>query len=205
MYNTHSNKSLSGKVTNLLILFGLIAEACAFAGIFLELAEKQIIISTFGKFATIIAIVFMLIHHYYIIKNFHIIDNLNEMQLIENGLGVWVMKSIIEGLIRLFIFILFSIITGEILYLVIVGTKDVDLFFGSYYNGNTNHPREYNLDWITKTYIICSIVLSLVTILWELGGKLYDSHLYPVSKIIKNINNNGDFILSESQYSNKIK
>jgi hypothetical protein len=181
-------RNISGFVIDLLIIIGLVAEFFLLKFIILE---KKIVAEDFLAKTIMICMVFMLIHHFFIIRNFHRIDHMTKNELINNGFGNWVIKSRIEDFIRVIIFGLFACLTGEIIYLIIVYNKNSDLISGTYYYTNplTNilEPRKYDLTWITDFYITTAFYMALVMFAWDIFGKFYDTFWKPLAKLEKKI------------------
>jgi hypothetical protein len=173
--SNHGARNISILVVDILLIIGLVAEYLALTFI---LSDKKMV-DSFDMYLAKAAIFFMLIHHYLIIKNFHIIDHLNYDDLRKNGFGNWVLKSRIEDIVRLALFILFACITGEIIYLKIMAIKNLDLLNGGYYNGNTMHPKEYNLTWMTEFYINSALWMSIIMLFWDTFGVFYDKYINP--------------------------
>jgi hypothetical protein len=181
--NYETPRNISVIVIDLLILIGLISE---FLGLMFIIKEKKIITESILANTIMVCMGFMLIHHFFIIKNFHRIDHMSKEQLINNGFGNWVIKSRFEDLIRVIIFGLFACLTGEIVYLIIIYNKNVDLMNSTYYYLNPItkilEPKTYDLTWITEFYINSAFYMSLLMFIWDIFGRFYDKVWKPLSE-----------------------
>ena len=169
-HHNHS-KNLSFFVSQLLLIVGLITEWLALTSILIE--NKLPVNDQFTYWVIKLGIVALLVHQYFIITNFHKIDHLTPVELKENGFGDWVIKSRTEDLLRIALFLLFSCLTGEIIYLQVIWEKNMDLVKGDYWD-QFGHVKPYNLVWITTFYIKSALVLSIVMIVWDVAGFFYD-------------------------------
>ncbi len=119
----------------------------------------------------------MVIHHFFIIRNFHTISHLSDEENEKVG-GVWITKSGIEKVFRLVLFVLFAFVSGEIIYILMILEKNMDLMNNSYFIMNpilheTQH-KEYDISWITPFYITWALILSSVMLFWDLAGYTYN-------------------------------
>lgn len=156
--------SISLFVQNFLIVLGLIAEWMAIKSI-IELAIPGI--SGLSLLFTNGSVVLMLIHQFLIIRNFHILDHIN----CENyPIGDWVSRCRWEDFLRFILFLLFSALTGEIVYLFIVSSKSVTIF----HELITDENNMYNLSWITPIYLISALIMAIVMLIWDILGLCHD-------------------------------
>ena len=191
---------VSSSIHYLLLIIGLTSEF---------FVVRSIIRSKFGHdgFITIIvflAIIIMLIHQFMIIRNFHILDRMEDTESKSKdtksksedtefksedkefksiGVGDWILKSRIEDILRVILFVLFACLTGEITYLAIVSEKTTN--FGFIETNGTF----YNLNWISSFYIHSATILALIMFIWDITGACYDKKLktnFGFSKISEN-------------------
>ena len=170
-------KFINKKVETSLILIGLIAEFFSLLLIVMENLDR--LTSREGNFSLVLnfIIIFMLIasvliHHVFTKHNFLIIDCLNGDRLTCLGFSKrWINESRTEDLMRILIFFLFSVLSGEITYIIIVCME---------INSHINHGGHQHLDLmiVTYIYVIGSFALATLMLLWHIVGFFYDSKVY---------------------------
>jgi hypothetical protein len=109
---------------------------------------------------------------------------MNEREVVRTGFGNWILHSFGEHCIRFILFLLFAVLTGEIIYLKIIMQKNEDLlnhcYFHKYPVTHEVIPKMYDITWTTKWYLISALILSILMIFWDGLGWLYDSKWKPL-------------------------
>jgi len=129
------------------------------------------------KFVANICIAFMLIHQFFIFRNFHIIDHLDKVH--KKKFGDWVTNCIAEDILRILLFILFAYLTGEGVYLILILKETF---------GSLNFCCA-NLTWIKIWYIRVAITMAGIMFFWNLFGmkkdkfKLFSKSAFKLKKI----------------------
>lgn len=161
--------NISTVVHYFLLLLGLVAEWFAITGIIKSAVPD---LSGLIQFFTYSSIIMMLVHQFLIIRNFHILDHIDPNHY---PIGNWVAKCKIEDIIRFLLFILFAALTGEIIYLLIVGSKSIPFLHDLMADKN----GLYDLTWITPMYLISALSMSVVMLIWDWVGLWHDWNQVP--------------------------
>lgn len=173
---THSQKSPSQETENIptigasklvtysLVFLGLLTEYFAIFSILRSSSNLNDRLESTLFDITMIAVIFMMLHQFLIFRNFHILDNIPSKDYEKYSIGNWVKKSRWENLLRVLLFLLFACLTGEVIYLLIIGGKLIGSLNLQIIDGRTY----YDLNWITYFYVWIALAMSSLMLLWDL-------------------------------------
>lgn len=167
MSHSHSHSSFSAKrvVSASLEHLGFLAETISFLLIINENKER------FNNPLYLVFIGLMMLsvlfHHFFNMTNLEIIDELNEHEVAELGYSVkWIQQTKMEDVLRIAIFLMFSVISGAITYIIIVGIEAYSI------------TESLDLSLFTKFYTTAYLTLSFFMLLWHIGGIVTDWKTY---------------------------
>ena len=150
-------KSVSAIVRSTLFFIGLLAElfAISILPVFKTIPRLELI-------PLIICVVCMLVHQFINIISFHDIDNIASHPEKNKTLGDWVTGNKLEPWIRGLIFCLLAFVTGEIPYLIYVGSELSASVMNVKLIDITGHA--------TSFYIASALALTVFMFLWSVMG-----------------------------------
>ena len=179
--------SISKWVNYFLLFIGLLAEFYAIS----ISVENQIVESVkeyFPKFSlhhimqfVRVSIIFMLIHQFFIIRNFHKLDHIVSTNKDLPNVGQWALTNKFEDILRFILFMLFACITGEVTYLLIVGSEIHVCFIEktiSWFN-LLSTVSSSGIHWIVPFFVSSALLMSVLMFFWDLFGIINDWNSLP--------------------------
>ena len=164
-HSSHNRFSAKKVVAASLEHLGFFAETISFILIISE--NKERFYNSFYLGSIILLILCVLLHHFFNLTNLDIIDELDEGQIKDLGFSVkWIQRSKLEDIIRIMIFLLFSVISGAITYIIIVGIEAYSI------------TESLDLSLFTTFYVSAYLTLSFIMLLWHFLGMATDKETY---------------------------